>query len=96
MFFKPDSLHGGTRGENYFSAWENQTFQPVVSGAATYQMRIYNRWGELMFTSSDAQKGWDGRFQGEKAMEGVYVYVINATSYSGKPYTFRGTVTLLR
>jgi gliding motility-associated-like protein len=94
--FKPDSLHGGQRDRNYFSAWENETFQPVVSDYSSFEMQIFNRWGELMYTTNNPEKGWNGKFKGENAMEGVYAYVIKATSYSGKPYTFTGTVTLLR
>jgi large repetitive protein len=94
--FKPDSMHGGRKGDNYYSAWENETFRPVISYYSSFEMTILNRWGEKMYSTTIPENGWDGTFKHEKAMEGVYVYVIKATSYTGKPYTFTGTVTLLR
>jgi large repetitive protein len=95
--FKPNGKHGrGHPGDNYFSTLENETFQPVIGHFSTFEMNVYNRWGELMYNTKDPLKGWNGVFQGEPALEGVYVYVVKATGYSGKPYTFTGTVTLLR
>jgi gliding motility-associated-like protein len=95
--FKPNGKHGrGHPGDNYFGRDENETFQPVITDYVTFTMNVYNRWGELMYTTTDPNKGWDGKFQHGEAMEGVYVYVIKASGFSGKPYTFTGTVTLIR
>jgi len=97
--FKPDNHHGdgktGTHEPNYFSAEVNNTFQPVISSYQSFQMSIYNRWGQLMYTTTDPEKGWSGWFEGHEPVQDAYVYVIKATGYSGKPYTFTGTVTLL-
>ena len=49
-----------------------------------------------MYSTTDPNKGWDGKYQNADAQEGVYVYVIKATGYLGKPYTFTGSVTLVR
>ncbi|MBU3661108.1 MAG: PKD domain-containing protein [Flavobacteriales bacterium] len=59
----------------------NQTFQPVfTSGFDPYnfQMLIYNRWGELIFESYDASKGWDGSYgtEGGLVEDGTYTYKI--------------------
>lgn len=97
--FKPDNHHpirSTLMDEpNYFDAEVNNTFQPVISDYATFQMSIYNRWGQLMYSTNDPGKGWDGWYQGHEPVQDAYVYVIKATSYSGKPYTFTGTVTLV-
>jgi hypothetical protein len=42
-------------------------------------MKIYNRWGELIFVTLDHSKGWDGSFgsKGVKVQSGVYTWIIN-------------------
>ena len=40
-------------------------------------MRIYNRWGELIFESTDVNRGWDGKSKNINVAEGVYVYTVN-------------------
>lgn len=55
-------------------------------------VHIYNRWGELIFISTDTNHSWDGRtFAGEEVPAGHYFYVINV-----KDQIFKGSVTLLR
>jgi gliding motility-associated-like protein len=61
----------------------NQTFQPVFTSGfdpEDYNLKIYNRWGELVFESNDAEIGWDGSYGsgGEISMvqEGVYTWKI--------------------
>lgn len=58
--------------------------------------RIYNRWGDKVFETSNINQGWDGRFKGELCQMGVYVYVIEATGKNGKSYNKQGNVTLIR
>ena len=97
--FKPDNKHGGSKTSghepNYYSAEVNNTFQPVISAYESFSMNIYNRWGQLMYSTNDPKKGWDGWYAGHEPVQDAYVYVIKATGYSGKAYTFTGTVTLL-
>ena len=59
----------------------NQTFQPVFTSGFdpfNFQMLIYNRWGELIFESFDASKGWDGSYgtEGGLVQDGTYTYKI--------------------
>jgi len=63
-------------------------------------MSIYSKWGQLLFTSLDAGKGWDGTIEGVPAPPGVYVYVI---SYEAPSYVTRtlsspvtGDVTIIK
>jgi hypothetical protein len=52
---------------------------------------VYNRWGHLVYESSDPAKGWDGNINGKPAAVGAYYYVIRAlgtdaeTEYMSKP-----------
>ncbi len=57
---------------------------------------IFNRWGELIFTTTDLGKGWDGTVEGEEADIGTYVYLVRATGYGGVPFQISGNITLVR
>lgn len=59
----------------------NNTFKPVFTAGFdpyNYNMKIYNRWGELIFESKDVDYGWDGAYMGAKGLcqEGTYIWVI--------------------
>jgi PKD repeat protein len=70
-------------------------FRPVAEGVETYRLEIYNRWGELIFTSEDLYKGWNGFIKGSPAKQDVYVWRVTATFTNGQPYVKAGDVTLL-
>lgn len=59
-------------------------------------VEIWNRWGQLVFSSSDPEKGWDGNFQGVAAQTGVYAYLIKYTNSKNEEKYTKGNVTLLR
>lgn len=74
----------------------NDTFGAVGLNTENYNLKIYNRWGELLFVSENITDKWDGTYNGEVAPEGVYVYSFYAReSVSGKSISKTGTVTLL-
>ncbi len=59
--------------------------------------KIFDRWGELVyFSENDNHFYWDGRFKNRKAMQGVYVYVIEYAIDNGKTVTVAGDLTLIR
>jgi len=78
----------------------NDYFLPrnlLAKGLATFKMDIYNRWGELIFETTNTDgRGWDGRFNNTPQPEGVFVYVIDATFIDGEKEHHTGNVTLLR
>jgi hypothetical protein len=57
-------------------------------------MKIYNRWGENVYSTSEG-KGWDGYFHGQLALEGVYIYYVTVYGYNGEKQTYKGNVTIL-
>ncbi len=66
----------------------------TVSG---YQFNIYNRWGELVFTSDVPGKGWDGNYKGQPADLGVYMYSLQFfIGVHDKPVYNNGSITLIR
>lgn len=75
----------------------NFTFQPTISFAdfETYQMIIYGRWGDVIFTTEDINEGWDGDFNGKRVPEGMYAYFIAVRDGQGQLHERRGTLTML-
>jgi len=60
------------------------------------EMRVYNRWGQLLFKTTDPSQGWDGNYNGQAMDSGVYSYIIRVGLPDGSQKTYRGDVTLLR
>ena len=61
-----------------------------------FKLEIFNRWGELLFETSDLKKGWDGKYQDKPVSEGVYLARVFYQGMSGEIYSIKTTVTLLR
>lgn len=57
---------------------------------------VYDQWGELLFTTTDINKGWDGYYKGTREPAGVYVYFVKAIMNDGAQLNKKGTITLLR
>lgn len=57
---------------------------------------VYDRWGELVFSTKSQDKGWDGTFNGKKASSGVYVYKLRAVFTDGDVVNKNGDITLVR
>jgi gliding motility-associated-like protein len=57
---------------------------------------IYNRWGEMVFSTSDINAGWDGTFNGREQPLSVYSWIVKARDYEGNDVVKTGNVTLLR
>jgi gliding motility-associated-like protein len=77
----------------------NDIFYPVITGydLDNFTLMIFNRWGELIFNTELASKGWDGTHKAQKCKEDVYVWKIKAKeAASGDKRAFYGHVTLLR
>lgn len=75
---------------------ENEMFRPVSEGVVEYELYIYNRWGELIFTTKDLSAGWDGNINGDAAKPDVYVWKAKGKFTNGKAFEIAGDVTLIR
>jgi gliding motility-associated-like protein len=62
----------------------------------TMNFKIFNRWGELIFESTDQNKGWDGTYKGVAQPKEVYAYTLSVVFYDGTTAQKQGNVTLLR
>lgn len=69
----------------------------LSSGVQEFDMKIFNRWGELIFESNTTDgRGWDGSYGGKEQPVGVYIYMINAQWENGFRNSFTGNMTLVR
>ena len=62
-----------------------------------FELMIFNRWGELIFKTTDKTKGWDGKLKGASLSTGTFVYLLKyKDNTSGKSESLKGTVVLIR
>lgn len=75
----------------------NTSFKPVTTsfGGTNYKFQIYNRWGQLVFETTDPTEGWDGTYNGKPYAVGSYVYLLAYESVFGQEVLKQGTVTLI-
>jgi len=59
----------------------NNDFNPAFAlEVYEWELRIYNRWGQLLYETNDPEFGWDGSYNGKLVQEGVYAYVLRYVS----------------
>jgi gliding motility-associated-like protein len=93
--FSPSST-GPSDGSYIINDPANHVFYPIHTGIKQYRMEIYSRWGELLFRTTDLEKGWDGYHRGKLLPMDVYVWKVKAICHSGKEIEAAGDVTLYR
>jgi gliding motility-associated-like protein len=82
---------------NVFAPRHSSTLKVVHIGDARLRsFAIYNRWGAKVFETNDINKGWDGTYNGKPQPLGVYVYTLDAETYTGKRVTKQGNITVIR
>ncbi len=71
QFYVPNTFT--PEGDGY-----NEIFLPIFSGPEllSYELSIYNRWGERIFQTNNLQQGWDGYYQADLSQTGIYNWVI--------------------
>jgi len=76
---------------------KNDEFKPVIFGGVdAYQFSIFNRWGQLVFRTTDSSRGWDGTVDGVAQQAGVFVWSCRFQLLGYKVQTRSGTVVLIR
>jgi len=84
---------GGYWEENEIN---DQVFHPHFVNVIEYHLQIFNRWGVLLYESTDLNKGWDGYFGDSKlALQGVYVWKVTGKYADGSYFNKIGDVTFL-
>jgi gliding motility-associated-like protein len=77
---------------------QNDFFRPrVFLHINQYEMKIFDRWGRLVFHSFNPDNGWDGRYSGISLPVGAYIWTVHYTrERDHQPVAQRGSVTLIR
>lgn len=65
------------------------------SNIALFEISIFNRWGEMVFYSTDKNFKWDGDYKDKTTIQTVYDYVIRYTDTAGRKYFRKGSITVL-
>lgn len=86
---------GGDWSSNYIHS-SNDIFHPLYRGVEEYKLSIYDRWGELIFESTNPDIGWDGYYRGKLCKQDVYVWKVNGKYLNGEDFIKAGDVTLLQ
>lgn len=74
----------------------NNIFKPAYASLISYEMSIYHRNGNLVFTSKDINYGWNGQYKGKLCEQGAYVYIVKFINLNGEQFVQKGTVNLIR
>ncbi len=76
---------------------KNDKFTPFPVGIKSYKyFRVFNRWGQLIFSTTKLHDGWDGKLGGREQPSGAYVWMIEGVTKDDRVITKKGTVTLIR
>ena len=89
LIFLPNAFTPNGDDLNDFFEAKGQFFQ-------NFSMKIFNRWGELIFVSDNPDVGWDGTFNGKPMPEATYVYRVDVTDFTGLKTSKSGGVLLIR
>lgn len=82
---------------NPLSISGNNLLRPIAVGISRFKyFHVYNRFGELVFSTADPSKGWDGMYKGQAQHSGVYIWIAAGTSFRGTEILRKGTAVLLR
>jgi gliding motility-associated-like protein len=68
----------------------NDIFRVLGSNIKEFNLRIYNRWGTLLFETGQVDAGWDGKYNEKDVTAGVYVWLLDAKDTNGKVLNFNG------
>jgi len=74
----------------------NDVLHIMGKGVESFEWTIYNRWGEMVFRSTELNQGWDGTYKGTNAEVGVYTYFVNGYMVNGRKINKKGNITLIR
>jgi gliding motility-associated-like protein len=74
----------------------NDVFLVPTTNMSEFNIKIFDRWGTLLFESNDVTTCWDGTYRGKAVAEDVYVYAITGKGIDKVEYEKRGHVTVLR
>jgi gliding motility-associated-like protein len=76
---------------------KNDVLKPITIGMKEFHyFRVFNRWGQLVFSSTTEKKGWDGTIAGSKQNTGTFVWMVEMVDFKGNIQYRQGVTTLIR
>lgn len=75
---------------------KNDVFRILGGEIKQLDFKIFDRWGQLIFATTNRATGWDGRLKNKLQLTGVYIYTMKAILKNGTVITKNGTVSLIR
>jgi gliding motility-associated-like protein len=75
---------------------ENDVLYVRGQGIASFELRIYDRWGEMVFQTTDLSSGWDGSFRGRKMDNGSFVYMLQVDFSNGEQLKEKGSISIIK
>jgi gliding motility-associated-like protein len=73
----------------------NDTFGVAGEAIKDFQLQIFNRWGQLIYETDNANDRWDGTHNGQKVQMGTYVYRVIASEASGRKLSKEGNLNVI-
>jgi len=74
----------------------NNFFKAEGGNIQTFEMLIFDRWGELIYTITDLNDSWDGTYDGHDCQDGTYIWRVTITDFNDIQHEYTGHVNLLR
>ena len=76
---------------------KNDKFRPIPIGMKQINyFKVFNRWGQLIFSTTDQLAGWDGNYKGHPQDPAVYVWIVEGIDFNDIKITQKGTMVLIR
>lgn len=75
----------------------NDVFRAIPVGIKQFDyLKIYNRWGQVVFSTTNSEEGWDGKIKDREQATDTFVWMVSGTDYLGKKIVKKGTLLLMR
>lgn len=74
----------------------NDVFKIYSNQATGMDMKIFNQWGQLVYSTGNLGDGWDGMYKGQMQPSGVYIYAVRVKLMDGSEIVRKGSINLLR
>ncbi len=87
---------GSSAGNYDPTSFDNDVFFPITSYVDEFFMQIYNRWGELIFESTDHAIGWDGYYRSVLSQQDTYMWKMKIIWITGREFEDVGRILLIR
>lgn len=74
----------------------NDEYRIITDGTNEFELTIFNRWGQMVYRSSDPNESWNGTLEGVPEEMGTYIYAVTIRFTNGVSRVMKGNITLIR